>query len=129
VTTAETPIGDQPATKGDLQSEKWSVNLVTLVTGAASLLGMCVVLFGAGWFVIDRAEAHAARAADAGISPFRLKQEILAGELARHVADEAAQRARLERKIDRLDEQQVLVLDALRVPLDKRPPQIDAGHP
>lgn len=70
-------------------------------------------------FLSVRAIAQDAGAAPVAIVSADLK--LTKEELARHVKEESESRARLERKLERQDEKQDLILDALRVPLWKRP--------
>ena len=69
-------------------------------------------------------------AQDAGSGPVAVvadRLESTQAELARHIKEESESRASIGRRLERQDEKQDLVLDALRVPLWKRPEPIKDG--
>ncbi len=71
-------------------------------------------------------------AQDAGAAPVAMlssELRLTQAELQAHKKEEADRSARYERKLERQDEKQDLILDALRVPLWKRPTDgKDAGQ-
>ncbi len=71
--------------------------------------------------------AVAQSAADAGVKVTNERVTLVRDELSRHVTEEAAARLRTESKVDRVEVKTDAVLDALRVPMWKRPERADGG--
>jgi hypothetical protein len=110
VVASKTPTREMPAVKGDLRKSEWRA-LVLFVFGGLATLGT--------GFLSVRAIAQ-----DAGSSESKavaVEQKALAASMERHLTEDTAWKAKVERKLERQDEKQDLILDALRVPLWKRP--------
>lgn len=90
----------------------------------ASVLTVCVVLGGFAVFLLSSAAAQT----EQQISPIRTQQNANIAARVAMLATQAEFQARVERKFERQDEKQDLILDALRVPLWKRPESRDGGH-
>lgn len=58
-----------PATKADLQSEKWSINFVTLISAGGGLMMSLAAILGGGWLIVDRANAAGKDAAHVVVDP------------------------------------------------------------
>ncbi len=118
-----------PATQRDVRAIRAEVTrgfqLNEVKTVVAIVVASLGIIFGA-WRVV-LAEAHAQT--DAGITPVAERFRVVAEDLAAHKKEEAEARAAVLRKLEKQDEKQDLILDALRVPLWKRPEptQKDAG--
>ena len=110
-----------PASMKDVKTLRADVDagfkLNEIKTVVAIVVASLGIIFGA-WRVV-LSEAHAQT--DAGIAPATEKLRVVAEDLAAHKREEAERHAAVLRKLERQDEKQDLILDALRVPLWKRP--------
>ncbi len=111
---------------------EWKIQLDRKIKVGSIVVGCTLIATIGGGILaiqgISRAEAQTASAPlVADLSAEKVKLEFLKAELARHLAEEAERARRVESKIDRQDQNQQLVLDALNVPKWKRPPPVDGG--
>ena len=96
------------------------VHPVLLAIG--SVLAVCIAFGGFAVWVLSSASAQTTQQID----PISAKQAMVLADLAAQKVDSGEFRAFVIRKLERQDEKMELVLDALRVPLSKRP-MGDAG--
>jgi hypothetical protein len=67
--TAEEEKAALPATKGDVQAERWSINATTLVSTGGALGFIVLTLLGGGWYITDKAFAAGKEGAQQVVAP------------------------------------------------------------
>ncbi len=115
-------VGDHPTPSGvykALESTRHKMKIGTVLGGIIT----AGAIAGGTLAGINTVQAQV----DAGVKATNERVTLVRDDLAQHKAEEAARHDRQEAKTDRLDQKVELILDALRVPMSKRPEPTDAG--
>lgn len=106
-----------PTPTADQNAQRLIDRVHPTLLAIGSVLAVCLVLGSFAVFVLSTASAQTTQQNE----PFAVKQQIVIADLAEQKAGAAEFRSFVVRKLERQDEKQDLILDALRVPLWKRP--------
>lgn len=105
-----------------LESTRYKMKIGSVAAGIVIVF----TITGGIWESISVVQAQV----DAGTARINERVTLVRDDLAQHKQEEASRHERQEAKTDRLEQKMDVVLDALRVPMDRRPERahVDGGQ-